>query len=264
LYRHRVAALASALLVLTLILPRGSSASADWLENIGLLVKVDGEPSGLAHVYDSDDYQRLLLVMEDRPISAIIDLAATTVYSIPRDSVAHGEDGHVETGEVTEEYLTMLTQEEGTLQFEWEESPVTIEPVPPLIGEVELERVLFLKPTYGRLAEKYEPDAKHLGVLKKIDQEIEIRVYFGTWCHICKKMIPPLIGTLAKAANEKLHACYFGVDEDLTEPAEEIDNYALSTTPTILLLREGKEIGRIEEELETTIEEALVAILQEQ
>lgn len=242
----------------------GPVSAGDWLENIGLLVKVDGKPSGTAHIYDSDDYQRLLLVMEDKTESAILDLAATTVFSIPRDSVRAGEDGIANTGEAIEEYLALLDSEEGTLHFLWNEAPVTLEPLPPLIGPVDLETLLSMKPTYQVAAEKYSPEDSLLGTLKAIDVATEIRVYFGTWCHICKKMVPPMIGTLAKVGNPNLKATYIGVDEDLTEPADEIDRYIVSTTPTVLVLRDGMELGRIEEELTTTLEAALVEILETQ
>ena len=259
--RHRIHWLAETLLAVVLLLPCRSLHASEWLENVSVLVRVGDEASATGHVYDSEDYQRMLLVMDGRPIAAILDLVTATVSAIPQDSIKQLENGCVTTGTVEEDYLATLHQNEGTLEFDWENVPVRIEPLPPLIGKTDLKTILAMKPSYGTMAESYRPDTTKIVLLRSIGVDTEIRVYFGTWCHICRRLVPPLIGTLRRVGNPKLRVEYIGVDEDLTEPAGEIDKYAVGKTPTVIVLQGGQEIGRIEEEASSSVETDLVDIL---
>ncbi|MBD3161294.1 MAG: hypothetical protein GF346_03765 [Candidatus Eisenbacteria bacterium] len=251
-------------LPLIALLLLGSPAwAAEWTESVSFLVKTDGSPSGTAHVYDSEDFQRMLILFEDREQAAVLDLATVSVSAIPADSIRSSEtDGALHSPEGIGSYLAPLEQEEGTLSFLWNETPVTIEPVPPLIGPVDRERVFAVKPTYETAAKEYEPAEEAAAALRAVDAPTEIHVFFGTWCHACKKSVPPLIGTIDRVGNDRFTMRFIGVDEDLTEPAEEIDRYYVSTTPTIVVLQNGGEIGRIEDEPVVSVEADLVAILK--
>jgi thioredoxin 1 len=232
-----------------------------WQENISVLVQVAGKPDGSAHVYDSDDYQEMLLVLEDRPVAYLLDLAATSVSGVPRDSVHVDGEGIAWIGNAPRDLLTTLDQKEGTLSFTQDEIPIAIQPLPPLIGPAKLERILELKPSYVVAAQKYKPDPAKLAAIKAVASDTEIRVFFGTWCLMCKRMVPGLIRTLELAANPKIHVDYVGVDEDMREPENEIRASSVSKTPSVLVIQGGREIGRIEEKCTTTIEGDLAAIL---
>ena len=249
-------ALAAALLV-------GPGAwAAEWTESVDFLVKTDGEPSGTALVYDSDDFQRMLILFEDRDEAAVLDLAAASVSTMPSDSVRSTDsEGILRSPEGIDTFLAPLEQEEGTLSFVWDETPIVVEPVPPLIGPVSRERLFAVKPTYQRAAKEYAPEAAAVEALRNVSKPTEFRVFFGTWCHACKHSVPPLIGTLDRAGNERFTVRYIGVDEELTDPAEEITASYISITPTIVVLQEGREIGRIEDEPVDSLEADLVAIL---
>jgi len=235
--------------------------SSSWQENVSMRVDVGGMPSGTAHVYDSDDYQRMLLVFDDRPLAFLLDLGATSVFGVPHDSVHVAGEGSAEIGQVQGDLLTTLDQKEGILSFSQGDQAISVQPIPPLIGRATLERILELKPSYALGAGKYKPDPGKIAALKTVSADTEVRVFFGTWCLMCKRMLPGLIRTLDVAANPKIRATYIGVDEDLKEPAAEISASAVNKTPTVIVLQSGREIGRIEEEVTTSIEADLAAIL---
>lgn len=235
--------------------------AATWNENIGLLVKVDGKPSGIAHIYDSEDYQQMLLCIEGQPKVAILDLTTATVSSAPGDSLRVGTDGTAEFEEAGSEYLAPLEQNEGTLSFAWDASKLVLTPLPPLVGAADLAHILELKPAYAHAAAAYEPEPGNLAVVKAVATDTQMRVYFGTWCHLCKELIPGLIRTIELAANPKLHVAYFGVSEDMRQPEAELTRDAISRTPTIVVLQGGREVGRIEEKVPTTVEASLAGIL---
>lgn len=257
----RALRIAVATLIATLVWSSGAIATA-WTESVSFFVKNAGEPIGTAHVYDSDDFQRMLVLFEDREQAAVLDLATASVSTIPADSLHATENESVlRSPEGIADYLAPLEQNDGTLSFQWDETPIVVEPVPPLIGPVERERIFAVKPTYETAAEKYEPAPEAVAALREVETPTEIRVFFGTWCHSCKEFVPPLIGILDAAGSDRFTAHFIGVDEDLTEPADEIERSYVSTTPTIVVLQNGREIGRIENEPLESIEVDLVAIL---
>ncbi len=226
-------------------------------------MRVDDAPCGVAHVYDSDDYQRMLLAVDTLASAAVIDLATASVYTTPHEGIEFDENGTASSDESAEEYCCPFEQNGATLEFVWGSETIAIEPLPPLIGATDLDQVLAVKPSYAVAAVAYEPDSTIVAHLREITTPTEIRVYFGTWCHLCKKLVPPLIGTLEKTGNPALRAAYVGVNEDVTDPADEIEKNFITTTPTVVVLQGTRELGRIEEEVSESIEADLLALLRE-
>jgi len=237
--------------------------SAAWQENITMLISVDGKPDGRAHMYDSEDFQRMLLVFDDLKLAVVLDLPETMVYSLPPDSVHTSQDGTASVDETLETYLTGLERKDALISFDISEHAVTLQPLPPLVGPTTLARILELKPAYALAAQTYKPDPAKVAVLKAVAPDTEVRVYFGTWCFMCKKLVPPLIRTIGMAGNPKIQIHYIGVDEDLKEPAADLKRNRITKTPTIIVLRGGREIGRVEEKPETTIEGDLAKIFMQ-
>lgn len=259
--RPRIQLLPCILLFAGLLSAGAQAQGSAWQENVSVLVHVAGKPNGAAHVYDSDDYQRMLLVLEDEHLAFLLDLGATSVSVIPCDSVHASSDGTAEIGKVSGDLLTTLEQKEGILTFTQDDRPIEIRPLPPLIGPAKLARILELKPSYTVAAEKYKPDSVKVAAIRAVTSDTEIRVFFGTWCLMCKRMLPGLIKTLDLAANPRIAVTYFGVDEDMRQPEALIRANSVSKTPTVILLQAGREIGRIEEQCTTTIESDIAAIL---
>lgn len=238
-----------------------AALAESWQENIGLLVRVDGRPDGSAHLFDSEDYQRMLLVIGDRPSALILELADGTVGSVPRDSVRIDPEGFAHLGLIGSEYLADCSRKDGLITFAIEETKIEIAPIPPLIGETTLERLIELKPAYALAAKAHKAEAGAIGVIKAVTEPTEVRVYFGTWCHLCKKIVPDLMRAVDLAANPKIQVRYVGVDENLTQPAAEIRADRITKTPTIVVRRGGLEIGRIEERAKKSVEADLAGIL---
>lgn len=256
----RTQSIIAALILATAVFPLAARA-AEWTENITMIVTVDGKPDGAAHVYDSNDFQRMLLVPGGTPLAFILELGDRAAYSVPADSVRMTDEGEASVGLGGQEYAAGIEDLKGVMFFTVGEHQFTLDTIPPLIGLAPLGRILTLKPSYvvDRLA--YKPDDAAIKAIRAVDVDTEIRVYFGTWCHLCRNLVPKLIKTLEVAANPKIKAAYYGVDEDHKEPAAELARDAVITTPTILVIRGGREIGRIEEKATLSLEGDLAQIL---
>lgn len=232
-----------------------------WQQNISMLVTTDGKPDGSAELFDSADYQQMLLLLDGRPKSFVLSLADGGVYGFPRDSVLTNPEGNAVLGIFKMEYVSDLEKKDANLSFAWDGHAIELAPLPQLIGPTTLPRLLELKPSYAHASEVYKPDPAKIVMLKSVTTDTEIRVYFGTWCLLCKKLVPSVIRTVGATENPKIRVTYVGVDEDLTAPAGDIKKDHITKTPTIVVLQNGIEKGRIEEKAETSVEGDLAAIL---
>ncbi len=114
---------------------------------------------------------------------------------------------------------------------------------------------------------QYEVQPEALAHLNEAmdDAGLSIEIFFGTWCHDSKREVPRVLRVL----------------DDAQVPASRVTLYALSDNPgvfkmtpdghehellvhrtaTVVVLRDGVELGRLVEKPSATLEEDLVAIL---
>jgi len=76
--------------------------------------------------------------------------------------------------------------------------------------------------------------------------DIEFNVYFGTWCHDSEREVPKLLKLLSY--NKTLTISLIGLDYKKTEPNGGAKANGVQFTPTIIVTRAGKELGRIVEQ----------------
>lgn len=90
---------------------------------------------------------------------------------------------------------------------------------------------------------------------------LKILVFMGTWCHDSNREIPRLMRVCEELGIYDQLELY-GVDVDKTSQQGREKNYNVKNTPTIILMRDGKEIARIVEEPEVSFEQDLEKILK--
>jgi thioredoxin 1 len=236
------------------------AAVEGWEETLGLQAVTDDSVDALARIFDSPDYQRQLLVPGSGDHAYLLGLKERSVTVLPLAAVtwtageqavpdlAKGKDGG------------RLSKLAGEVTFGAGGASWTIRPAPPLVGAISMEALRKAKPDYVRLASKYTPDA---GAVKSIAaaRDTKIVVFFGSWCQLCKKAVPQLLKTVEAAKNPGLALEFYGVTEDDREPKDPIAKYSISTTPTFVIIRGGKEIGRITEKPDVSVEADLALIL---
>lgn len=90
---------------------------------------------------------------------------------------------------------------------------------------------------------------------------LKIIAFMGTWCHDSNREIPRLLRVVEELGIADQLELY-GVDVNKTSIKEREKAYNIRKTPTIIFIRDGKEIGRILEEPEISFEQNLVEILK--
>jgi len=149
-------------------------------------------------------------------------------------------------------------KEEKALESETE---MTIEDMPILLGAQD-RKAIENKPYNSWYVKNYmyQPDQKSLAALHSSLDDITITVFMGTWCEDSVTQVPALYGILdaIKYDTEKVTLITVSKDKDTPEGLEK--GMDIQYVPTIILFKNGKELGRIVESPVETLEADLLKI----
>ncbi|RYE26390.1 MAG: thioredoxin [Sphingobacteriales bacterium] len=108
----------------------------------------------------------------------------------------------------------------------------------------------------------YKPNEKDVEFLKTHLPAYKMIVALGTWCEDSQNLVPKLYKTLNESGYPISQITMIGVDRAKTAKHNEHEHYNIKFVPTIILLKDGKEIGRIVETVQKSIETDLVTLIE--
>jgi tetratricopeptide (TPR) repeat protein len=119
---------------------------------------------------------------------------------------------------------------------------------------------------FDRQYSQYQPAEEAVRTLRAPLSVISMEVYFGTWCGDSRRQVPRLLRILDRAGFDERRLLMVGLSDRPMEfkksPGNSEAKRLIHRTPTIVVLREGAEIGRIVETPTTSLEADLLAILE--
>lgn len=98
--------------------------------------------------------------------------------------------------------------------------------------------------------------------LQKVQQHTDITVFFGLWCHDSQREVPRLIRLLQRVNNPHLKLKLIALDLHKSEPQAREKNWNIRYTPTVIISRQAKELGRIVEKPETSLAQDLLNFIE--
>lgn len=100
----------------------------------------------------------------------------------------------------------------------------------------------------------YQPDSEILNQLNDYLNNLKIKIVLGTWCGDSREFVPAFLKILdlIKFPAENLEM--IGVDRKKKGFANEVDNLDINFVPTYIFFKDEKEIGRIIELPNVTLE----------
>jgi len=110
--------------------------------------------------------------------------------------------------------------------------------------------------------EEYKPKDKHLEYLRDHLKDYSLVVFMGTWCDDSHNIVPKLEKMLQLINYPLSTVTMYGVDRAKNTKNGESKTYNISRVPTIIVLKRGKEIGRITETVLKSVEADLSAIIE--
>ena len=100
----------------------------------------------------------------------------------------------------------------------------------------------------------YQPNGTFIADVKRSTANYKMIVFMGTWCDDSQNMIPKLYKVLQLAEIPLENIEIYGVDRTKTTGLGIENTYHITLVPTVILFDNDKEIGRITESVQQSVE----------
>jgi hypothetical protein len=109
----------------------------------------------------------------------------------------------------------------------------------------------------------YDPNREIVEKVKQHIDGMDIMIVLGTWCHDSKEQVPRFFSIMDKIEFEDKKITMICIDRDKKAGEIDIGELGIERVPTFIFYREKKEIGRITETPEKSLEEDMLLIIQQ-
>lgn len=117
---------------------------------------------------------------------------------------------------------------------------------------------------YDRNYSDYRVDTALTAMIGDMQQNVNYIIIAGTWCGDSKRQLPRLFKIFDAALISDNAVRMFGVDRSKEIDNAEFDRFDVQYVPTVIVLRNSQEIGRIVERPVESLEADLLSILRRQ
>jgi thiol-disulfide isomerase/thioredoxin len=117
--------------------------------------------------------------------------------------------------------------------------------------------------TWIKNADNYVPNEDATNDLKNFIKQYDLVVLMGTWCEDSHNLIPKLYKVLQAADYPLQQLTMYGLDRNKKGKANEEGTYKVTNVPTIIVFKGDKEVGRITESVQLSIEADLLKIVDQ-
>jgi len=128
-----------------------------------------------------------------------------------------------------------------------------------LFGKTSVQQLFYDYPAWEKAQKAYVPDSAAADSIRAYDRPVKILVFFGTWCSDSRRNVPRFLKSVAE--NKNIQISFYAVDRKIKTGTGLAEKYGVKRVPTFIVLKDGKETGRIVEHPVVSIERDLLAIL---
>ena len=107
----------------------------------------------------------------------------------------------------------------------------------------------------------YTPDEATITQITEIDFDYNITIVMGTWCSDSRRETPRFYRILDEIQFPEEKLMLINVDRDMTGISFDVSNLNIEFVPTFIIYKNNKEIGRIIESPQISLEEDFLEIL---
>lgn len=108
---------------------------------------------------------------------------------------------------------------------------------------------------------EFNPKAEAMTTIKENISDYEIVAFMGTWCPDSRREVPKVFKILDEAGYDMAKLTFYGVNRQKTTTANIEKEFDLDRVPTIVFLKDGKEVNRFVEYPRESIEEDFAKIV---
>ncbi|WP_212001400.1 thioredoxin family protein [Chitinophaga sp. HK235] len=128
-------------------------------------------------------------------------------------------------------------------------------------GKIEMKALMQDPSTdwFYKGVNKYQPNDNMLNYIKANRSNYNLVVVMGTWDETSRKVVPELFKVMITAGSPEDQVLMFGADQKFQTDAP--TDYKVKKLPTVIVFRDGAEVGRISGAPKESIESDLSRIL---
>lgn len=108
-------------------------------------------------------------------------------------------------------------------------------------------------PSFQASHARFQPTAADIQTIVEIPDGVTIEVHFGTWCHDSQRELGRFIKLLQASGASSLRVSYHGLSIQKRDHTGRAAQLNVRYTPTFVVFRDGREIGRIVESPTSTL-----------
>lgn len=214
-----------------------------------------------AEVYFSERAVAYLVMAPELDSPLMISPRSRAVESVHLMSVLKRDDGTVDIlADALLEPVGPFQLNGGEVHFTLAGKDAGLKPKPWLLGRHPGARLKEHNPEYAFKAGQYVPDSGAVERLRQIAGDVRVRFYFGSWCPVCKRLVPGILRLEEELAGSPIEFEYYGLPKPLSQDPES-ERAGIHSVPTAVVYVDGKEIGQLSGQQLVAPEASLVALL---
>lgn len=131
-----------------------------------------------------------------------------------------------------------------------------------LVGPITQEDILESFPGWREVMASYNPHEEAIQKLKALAVPVKIEIILGTWCPDSKDYVSAYFKIVEVVDNPLILSSYIGIPKEKEDREPYIRDKNIQRVPTFIVFLNDKEMGRIIEYPQKSIEEDLVDIIE--
>jgi thiol-disulfide isomerase/thioredoxin len=211
--------------------------------------EVGGKPLADAEVYQSQSTGSMLILAGALEAPVLIKLREGRVEAVNLMKVDKKSDGSVtllQNPTLAQLGSYRLTSDRTGVGFDLNGQEAVLREKPHLLGNQNLEGMQAYSLEYVRGADAYTPSNPVVAKLREQSEDVQVVVFFGSWCAACKQMVPRIMKVDEQLDGSKVKIDYYGLPQGQAFTRDtKASSMGIKSVPTGVVFLGGKEVGRI-------------------